>query len=188
LIKKLEDFDKYVATVGFRNVKIKDLNNFFDMVRRKVGEAHVQFFDAKLIAGWEHLYFAALNALNTFKNKINISKSVAVETLLYASAQRQIEKAVKLLGIKTDSSQVAVLIMAETKQRVVSTLRAISELMIGERDDSVLELTDGKVKGVMELFDISDLELEAKLEKEGFEKEALIDLVIEHMALLATQH
>jgi hypothetical protein len=59
--------------------------------------------------------------------------------------------------------------------------------MMGERDDSVLELTNGKVKGVKGLFGISDLELEAKLEKEGFEKEALIDLVIEHMALLATQ-
>jgi KEOPS complex subunit Cgi121 len=187
LIKKLEDFDRYVATVGFRNVKIQDINSFFGMIRRKTGDIHVQFFDAKLVAGWEHLYFAALNALNAFKNKANISKSVAVETLLYASAQRQIEKAVELLGIKPELSQVAVLIVAETKQRAASTLKAVSRLMMGERDDSVLELTDGKVKGIKGFFGISDLELEAKLEKEGFEKEALIDLVIEHMALLATQ-
>lgn len=187
MIKKLEDFDRYVATAGFRNVEIKDINSFFGIVRRKAGDAHVQFFDAKLIAGWEHLYFAALNALNAFKNKTNISKSVAVETLLYASAQRQIEKAVKLLGIKPKSSQVAVLIVAETKQRAASTLKAVSKLMMGERDDSVLELTNGKVKGIKGLFGISDLELKAKLEKEGFEREALIDLVIEHMALLATQ-
>jgi KEOPS complex subunit Cgi121 len=187
LIKKLEDFDRYLATAGFRNVKIKDINNFFGIVRRKAGDAHVQFFDTKLIAGWEHLYFAALNALNAFKNKTNISKGVAVETLLYASAQRQIEKAVELLGIKPDSSQAAVFIVAETKQRAASTLKVVSRLMMGERDDSVLELTNGKVKGIKELFGISDLEMEAKLEKEGFEKEALIDLVIEHMALLATQ-
>jgi KEOPS complex subunit Cgi121 len=187
LIKKLEDFDRYVAIAGFRNVKIKNINSFFGIVRRKAGDVHVQLFDAKLIAGWEHLYFAALNALNAFKNKTNISKGVAVESLLYASAQRQIEKAVELLGIKPDSSQVAVLIVAETKQRAVSTLKVVSKLMMGERDDSVLELTNGKVKGVKGLFGISDLELEVKLEKEGFEKEALIDLVIEHMALLATQ-
>jgi len=187
LIKELEDFDRYLATAGFRNVKIKDVNNFFGIVRRKAGDIHVQFFDAKLIAGWEHLYFAALNALNTFKNKTNISKSIAVETLLYASAQRQIEKAVKLIGIKPESSQVAVLIVAETKQRATSTLKAVSKLMMGERDDSILELTNGKFKAIKGLFGISDLELEAKLEKEGFEKEALIDLVIEHMALLTTQ-
>jgi len=187
LIKKLEDFDRYVVTAGFRNIKIKDITSFFGTVRRKAGDAHVQFFDAELIAGWEHLYFAALNALNAFKNKTNISKGVAVETLLYASAQGQIEKAVKLLGIKPESSQVAVLIVAETKQKAASALKAVSNLMIGERDDTILELTSGKVKGIKRLFGISDLELEAKLEKEGFEKEALIDLVIEHMALLATQ-
>jgi len=187
LIKKLEDFDRYIATAGFRNVNIKDINSFFSLVRRKVGNVHIQFFDAKMIAGWEHLYFAALNALNAFENKTNISKSVAVETLLYASAQRQIEKAVELLGIKPESSEVAVLIVAETEQGATSMLKAVSQLMIGERDDSVLGLNSGKFKGIKGLFGISNLELEAKLEKEGFEKEALIDLVIEHMALLATQ-
>ncbi|NIR87949.1 hypothetical protein GWO13_10525 [Candidatus Bathyarchaeota archaeon] len=188
MIKKLEDFNRYIATAGFKNVKIQDINSFFGVIRRKAGDAQVQLFDAKLIAGGEHLYFAALNALNAFKNKTNISKSVAVETLLYASAQRQIEKAVKLLGIKPESLQVAVLIVAETEQRAASTLEAVSKLIGGERDDSVLELTNRKVKGIKRLFGISDLELEAKLGKEDFEKEALIDLVIEHMALLATQH
>lgn len=187
MIKKLEDFDRYVATAGFRNIKIRDIKGFFDMIREKVENAHVQLFDAKLVAGWEHLYFAALNALNAFKNKTNISNNVVVETLLYASAQRQISKAVELLGIKPQSSQVAVLIIAETRQRAASTLEAVSKLMSGERDDSVLELTNEKVKCIKGLFGISDLELEAKLEKEGFKKEALIDLVIEHVALLATQ-
>ena len=187
MIKKLEDFDRYVAAAGFRDVVIQDINSFFGTVRRKLGDVHFQFFDARLIAGWEHLYFAALNTLNAFKNKTNISRSVAVETLLYASAQRQIEKAVDLLGIKSESSRIVVLIVAETKQKVASTLKAVSKLVMGERDDSVLELTDEKVKDIRELFDISDLELEAKLEKEGLEREALIDLVIEHMALLTTQ-
>ncbi len=187
MIKKLEDFNRYLVTAGFRNVKIPDINSFFSIVRRKAGDANFQLFDAKLIAGWEHLYFATLNALNAFKNKTNISKGVAIETLLYASAQRQIEKAVELLGIKPESSQVVVLILADTKDKIASTLKVVSELMMGERDDSVVELTDGKVKGIRQLFGISDLELEAKLEKEDFEKEALIDLVIEHMALVATQ-
>jgi KEOPS complex subunit Cgi121 len=187
LIKKLEDFDRYIAVAGFRNVKVSDVNGFFDMIRKKLKDANVQFFDAKLIAGWKHLYFAALNALNAFKNKTNISNSVAVETLLYASAQRQINKAVELLGIKPESSQIAVLVIAKTKQKIVTILETVSELISDERDDSVIELTSEKVNGVKRLFGISNLELEAKLEKKGFEKEALIDLVIEHGALLATQ-
>jgi len=187
LIKKLKDFNRYVAVAGFRNVKVRDINGFFDIIRKKLEYANVQFFDAKLIAGWKHLYFAALNALNAFKNKTNISNSVAVETLLYASARRQINKAVELLGIKPESSRVAVLVIAETRQKTGSILETVSELMSGERDDSIIELTSEKVNGIKRLFGISDLELEAKLEKKSFEKESLIDLVIEHVALLATQ-
>lgn len=187
MIQKLEDFDMYVAAVGFRNVKVNDINGFFNVIRKKLKDANVQFFDAMLIAGWKHLYFAVLNALTAFKNKTNISNSVAVETLLYASAQRQINKAVELLGIKPESSQVAVLVIAETQQKTVTILETVSELMSGKRDDSVIELTSEKVNGVKRLFGISNLELEAKLEKKGFEKEALLNLVIEHVALLATQ-
>lgn len=185
MIRRLEDFDKYVAVAGFRNVQVRDITSFFDVARNKLKNVPVQFFDAKFIAGWKHLYFAALNSLNAFKNKTNISNSVAVETLLYASAQRQIKKAVELLGMKPKSPQVAVLVIAKSRQRTISILETVSELMTGERDDSVLELTDEKVEGVKDLFDISDLELEAKLGKDGFEKRVLVDLVIEHVALLA---
>ncbi|MFQ5999862.1 MAG: KEOPS complex subunit Cgi121 [Candidatus Bathyarchaeia archaeon] len=187
MTKKLEGFNKHFAIAGFRNVKIKDVNRFLEDVRREVKEAHVQFFDARLIAGQQHLYFAVLNAMRAFEKKLNISSNLAVEALLYASAQRQIRKAVDMLGIKPDSSQVAVLVIAETRQGADLALETISELMSGERDDHVLELTDEKFEGIKKLFGVSDLEIEAKLRGEGFEKEALIDLVIEHVALLATQ-
>ena len=187
MIKKLEDFNVCVAIVGFRNVKIMDVKGFFNLVRKRVKGAHVQFFDATLIAGWEHLYFASLNALNAFKSKQNISNSLAVEALLFASAQRQISKAVEMLGIRPESSQVAVLIIAETRLKATAALEIISKTISGECDDSTLELTDKKIEGIKRLFDISDLELKAKLRKEGLEREALIDLVIEHAALLATQ-
>lgn len=185
--KKLEGFNKYVAIAGFGNVKIKDVNAFFKRVRREAKETHVQFFDAKLIASQQHLYFAALNALRAFEKKRNISSGLAVEVLLYASAQRQIKKAVDMLGIKPNSSQVAVLILAENKQGVDAVLQTVSRLISGERDDNVLELTDEKFEGIKRLFGVSDLEIEAKLRGEGLEKEALVNLVIEHVALLATQ-
>lgn len=187
MTKKVEGFNKYVAIAGFRNVKIKDVNHFFERIRREVHEVHVQFFDAKLVASQQHLYFAALNALKAFEKKLNISNSPAIEVLLYASAQRQIRKALDMLGINPHSSQVAVLVIAETEREADVALRTVSKLISGDRDDHVLELTDEKFKGVKKLFGVSDLEIEAKLRKEGLEREALVDLVIEHVALLATQ-
>jgi tRNA threonylcarbamoyladenosine modification (KEOPS) complex Cgi121 subunit len=187
LTKKVEGFNKYVAIAGFRNVKIKDVNSFLECVRGEVQEPCIQFFDAKLIAGQQHLHFAAVNALKAFEEKLNISSSLTIEVLLYVSAQRQIRKAVDMLGINPHSSQVAVLVIAETKREADVALEAVSKLISGERDDGVLELTDEKFKGIKKLFGVSDLEIDAKLRKEGLEREALVDLVIEHVALLATQ-
>ena len=190
MTKKLDGINvhnAHIAVAGFRNVKIADTNGFLDHVRREAKEAHVQFFDAKLIAGQQHLYFAALNALKAFENKSNISSSLAIEALLYASAQRQIRKALDTLGLKQDSSQVAVLIMAEKKQEIHDCLKVVSKLIPGERNDAVLELTDEKSGGIKELFGISELEIGAKLGRKGLEREALVDLVVEHVALLATQ-
>ena len=190
MTKKLEDsngYNGYIAIAGFKNVKIKDVNGFLERVRREVREAPVQFFDAKLIASQQHLYFAALNALKAFKKKANISSNLAVEALLYASAQRQIRKAVDTLGVKQDSSEVAVLIIAKNRQGTDDCSKVVSRLIPGERDDGVLELTDIKIGGIKKLFGISDLEIEAKLRRKGLEREALVDLVIEHVALLAIQ-
>jgi KEOPS complex subunit Cgi121 len=185
--EKLEEFNKYVAIVGFRDVKIKDIDSFLNLVREKIRAAEIQFFDAKLVAGREHLYFAILNALKAFENKSNISNSLAVEVLLYASAQRQIKKAVELLGIKPTSSNVAVLILAETELKANKALEDISNIISGKRDDNVIELTDEKFVGIKKLFGISELELSTKLERKGMERKALTDLVIEHVALLALQ-
>jgi len=190
LTKKLEgsnEYNGYIAIAGFKNVKIKEVNGFLERVRREAREAHVQFFDAKLIAGQQHLYFAAVNALKAFEKKSNISSSLAIEALLYASAQRQIRKAVDTLGVKQDSSQVAVLIIAENRQGMDDCLKVVSRLISGERNDAVLELTDEKIGDIKKLFGISDIEIEAKLRRKGLEREALADLVIEHVALLSTQ-
>ena len=187
MIKRIEGYDKYIGVTGFKNVKIEDVKSFLDNVRKKTEDVSVQFFNANLIAGPEHLYFAALNALKAFESKMNISNSLTVETLLYASAQRQIKKAVELIGIKAASSKVVALVLTETEAKVRETLEAISELIPGIRDDDVVELSDEKFEMIKGLFGISKLELEAKLEKKGFEKEALINLVIEHMALLAIE-
>ena len=187
MTEKTEEPNENITIVGFRNVHIEDISAFLEHFRKEKMGVSVQFFDAKYVAGPQHLYFAALNALNAFEKNTNISNNLAVEALLYASAQRQIKKAVKMLGIKQDSSEVAALIITENRHKKSGYLRLVTKMIPGERDDSVLELTDKKIGNIKKLFGISDLEFEAKLEKEGLEKEALTDLVIERMALLSTR-
>jgi len=187
MLKYIEEFGKYVAVVGFRNVNIIDVEKFFSITRRKkLSNVEVQFFDAEFVATWQHLYFAVLNALKAFKNKENITKSLAMETMLFASAQRQIRKSMKLLGIKPDSSEIAVLLIGEKLELIKSAISTVSTQIKAQQDDMVLELSKRKVAMIKKIFEISDLELKTAMGKDDSE-EALTDLVIERMALLPTQ-
>jgi tRNA threonylcarbamoyladenosine modification (KEOPS) complex Cgi121 subunit len=183
----LEGFNQQLTIVGFKDVRIKNVDKFFQKVKNEIGSFCVQFFDASLVAGREHLRFAALNALNAFRSKINISSNLAMETLLYASAQRQIKEALKVIGIKPNTNRIAVLVLTENRGQASAALKAVSKLLGGIRDDSVVELTDDKMADLKRLFEISNVELEAKKDRPDAERQALADLVIEHMALLVTQ-
>jgi len=186
VLKHIKEFRKQILITGIRNVKIEDAEAFLEGIRRKKpSNVEIQFFDAKFVATWQHLYFAVLNALKAFRNKENISKSIAMETLLYASAQRQIQKAMKL-GIKSGASNIAVLIIAEKPEALKSALSMVLKYVNAQQDDAVLELSNEKIKIVQRTFGISDLELKTVMEK-GCLEEALTDLVIERMALLVTE-
>jgi tRNA threonylcarbamoyladenosine modification (KEOPS) complex Cgi121 subunit len=187
LLKRIEEFGKYVAITGFRNAEFKDIEEFFKIIRKeKPSNVEIQFFDAKHVATWQHLHFAVLNALTAFKNNENISKSLAMETMLYASAQRQIRKAVELLGINVHSSKIAMLVIGEKSEIVKSALSMVSKHVQAQLDDTVLELSEEKAAIIRKTFGISAVELKTIIKNDHVD-EALTDLVLERMALLTTQ-
>jgi len=187
VLKRIEEFKIYAEISGFKNVKISQAKEFLDKVsEEKPAGVEVQFFDAGRVATWEHLFFAALNALTAFKNKENISKSLAMETLLYAAAERQITRAVELVGIRATSSEVAVLIIGKEPRKMKSALSMVSKDIGGQRDEGILELSKDKVATIGRVFSISKAELTTVMEKNDAEK-AMTDLVVERMALLSTQ-
>ncbi len=187
MLKYIKEFGRHVAITGFKNAKIEDKEEFFKIIRKeKPSNVEIQFFNAELVATWQHLHFAVLDALTAFKNKMNISKSLAMEIMIYASAQRQIRKAMELLGIKSTTLKIAVLIIGEEPETVKSALPVVSKHVNAQRDDTVLELSKEKATLIQKTFGISDLELKTMMKENDLEK-ALIDLVIERMALLATQ-
>ena len=187
MLKHIEETGKYVEITGFRNIMIGDAEEFLKAVRKeKQQRVWVQFFDAELVATWQHLHFAVLNALLAFKNERNISKSVAMEAMLYASAQRQIRRAIELMGVKCDSANVAVVIIGKSVDSVKVVLSAVSEAIGAEPDGAVLELSRKKAQRIREAFGITEKELKAVMEKNNVEQ-ALVKLVIERMALLSTR-
>jgi KEOPS complex subunit Cgi121 len=187
LLKYIGEFGKHVSITGFRNANIKNVEEFLKIIRKeKTADVEIQFFDAELVATWQHLYFAVLNALTAFKNKRNISKSLTMEIMIYASAQHQIRKATELLGIKPATSNIAVLMIAGKAEDMKLALSTVLKHVKAQKDDTVLEMSVEKEKIIQNTFGISDLELETVMKGNNLEK-TLVDLVIERMALLAIQ-
>jgi tRNA threonylcarbamoyladenosine modification (KEOPS) complex Cgi121 subunit len=187
MLKPMEEYGKYVEISGFKRVDVEDARSFVEGVCLELpADVEVQLFDADLIATWEHLYFAALNAQMAFKNKRNISKSLAVETALYASSQRQIKKGLDFIGVKPESVNVAVLVLGVNADLEQAGLSAIARRLGAEPDESVLELSKAKVERIRSAFGVSDVELET-VSSRGNTEQALLNLVIERMALLSTR-
>lgn len=186
MLRQFKEFGKYVEITGFRNVKIDNTESFLKAIRKDQQRAAVQFFNAELVATWQHLYFAVLNALLAFRNKRNISKKVEVEVMLYASAQRQIRKAILLVGVKRESADVAAVIIGENRDVVNATLSSVSKHIHSEPDATVLELSPSKEQQIRSAFRISENELKAVVNSVAVHQ-ALVDLVCERMALLSTQ-
>jgi tRNA threonylcarbamoyladenosine modification (KEOPS) complex Cgi121 subunit len=169
-----------VAITGIKSSITIDVDQTINQTRKIISPSLFQFFNADLVAGWQHLYFAAINAVNAFKTGVNISKNLEVEALLYATGHDQISKGFQMLGISKRTSRVALLVLSE-KRETVHILCENAAKEIGDIDDEVLTINDEKYEKLMDVFEVNEQSIEAV---GGDRFEALSNLIIERGALL----
>jgi tRNA threonylcarbamoyladenosine modification (KEOPS) complex Cgi121 subunit len=186
MLHSFEEFNYYAEITGFRNVGFEQADAYLKANRKTEQKVWIQFFNPDLIATQEHLYFAVLNALTAFRGHTNLSKSLAMETMLYASSQRQIQKAIQVIGIKPGMNAMAVTIIGENVELVKAALKDLSGYLKSEPNDAVLNLTPKKSQEIMRAFNITPKMIEVTV-KNRDERAALVDLVVEQVALLATE-
>jgi KEOPS complex subunit Cgi121 len=149
---------------------IDDVDAFLDRLDA-IGEAHgatVQAFDARSVAGREHLELAAELASRARERGEAIADDPAVELLLYAAGRRQISRALEM-GV---SEGVCPVVVAVVGGEEAAAADAVEELLAPAE---TLEPADSE--RLMELFDVDERELAAT---DG----DLADLVRERVALL----
>jgi tRNA threonylcarbamoyladenosine modification (KEOPS) complex Cgi121 subunit len=187
MLRFFEDFNFYAEIVGFKGISFEHADAYLKNSRKtNLQKTWVQFFDSNIVATHEHLYFAVLNALYAFKNHTNVSKNLAVETLLYAASQHQIQKAIQTIGLKTDMYEMAVVIIGETVEQVNTAFSDLSVGLQAEPCDDLLNLTPKKSALIKQVFDITPSMVTVTAKGRGDDL-ALVDLVIEKVALLATR-
>ena len=186
MLQYLKEYGQYIEITGYRGISFDSAEAFLKANRKQPRQnVNIQFFDADLIATQEHLHFAVLNALHAFKSKTNHSKSSAMETLLYASAQSQIQKAIGCCGIKPKTKSMAVAIIGDNIEQIRNAVKTISEGVGSEPDETVLDLSKSKETRIRNAFGITKEELETQ--KNESKEKAIVNLVIERVALLSTQ-
>lgn len=178
--RRVTDTALHVAVAGARGVDVRDVDATLDEVRQLVGDAAFQLFDAEMVAGWRHLYHAAVNAALAIQRGSAISKSVDVETILYASCQDQISKAFTLMGLSPQVKNVGVLVISEDPSEAERLAAEIAR-HLGSPDDEVLDVTPEKFERLKGVFDVND---EALATVGGDPYEALTSLIVEKGALL----
>lgn len=142
----------------------------------------IQAFDARLIYGKNHLIAATTHAKRAFQQGTNATNSLALEILLYAAGERQIQKAIKKIGIKKGKQPIVFLITdsVNPKSNTIIKKSVIQRLL------KTFQFTIDKtlIKGdkyTLKRFGITDEELSTIPEQKYgdliLEKVALVDVI-----------
>ncbi len=139
--------------------KIDDILNEISGINKK-GSGLIQIFNTDSVISRVHLLGAYADAAMAFKEKRNVSSTVAVEMLLYAAMTRQIGDAIKMMGAKSNRSFV---------------LFASSQAALSKLKDTI------KIQGDFNPTQTKSLEVAKRFEIS--QKEDLDDFVLQKMAL-----
>lgn len=162
-------FPKNVKIMGLRG-SVDSAGEFMDSANDYFGDKEVlfQFFDADFVLGEEHILSAIDHARRAFETKKNISKSMAMEILVYVSGEPQIANALGKVGIKDGCKRIALVADED-----LDVMGFISHLNFNS-DDDVLKCTKAK----LENFGIGEQEISA------VEKDKIKDLILERVAMV----
>lgn len=139
-----------IQIIGFKST-VKSVGDVLDRINsiRKDGEI-IQLLNADSIASRNHIIHGVNQAFLAFERGENLANDLSVEVVLRISAQRQISKAFKMLGLREGEMNLcAVLINSKDYTQELSSLF--------ERDDSVLEPDSEKL---ISIYNITNQELE----------------------------
>lgn len=139
-----------IEILGFKAV-IEDVDATLAGVNELSSDCTIQLMDAQAVAGYKHVLHATIHALIAFQKEYNIAHDLGMEICLRTSAQRQISKALQILGLKEGPCDIcAVLVDCE-----IGLVQKLEEIF--QRDDQVL-LPQKDI--LIDIYDLSPLEIQ----------------------------
>jgi KEOPS complex subunit Cgi121 len=148
----MEFKDQNIKIAGFKH-NLNDFRELMAQINEISNDCNLQLLNADGIAGEEHALHSAVHAIKAFERGENIANDLGLEICLRASAQRQISKALNILGIKKGHMNICAVAIG-CKEDIIEEL----ENILDERDDKVLKPDENNLK---EIYNVSDEEIDA---------------------------
>ncbi|WP_224425881.1 KEOPS complex subunit Cgi121 [Methanobrevibacter sp. TMH8] len=166
------DINDNIEIVGFKgNIdSIPDILKKVDSIKSNCCDGCIiQLIDSKAIAGEKHLLHGIIHGILAFKRNENLAKDLGIEICVRISAQRQISKALEILGLKEGEMEI-VAILINCPDYFINELSNIFN-----RDDSVFTPDSSILKNI---YNISDEELDV-MEIENILIDKTSELIVE---------
>lgn len=119
----------------------------------------IQFLDSSTIVDETHLLSASQNAINAWNGKYAISRSLGLEIAIYASAQKQIGKALDSIGVKDGLERIALVVVSTSKQSLVTCINTLIS-QIGDEVVEPFKISNERLAKLMKFYEISPKEIE----------------------------
>lgn len=178
-----------------RIVGIAELRNSNDLKQKELiqlaasmssDSLTVQLLNGLLIANEIHLLSAAQNAIRAHQGDYMISRSLDVEIIVFASAQRQIGRALEALGVHDGLDEIALVVIGTDNSSVEDSIRDLVDT-IGTETVPSFSATNERMERVKKHFQIDDKEINAISDSETLESrlDALARCIVSRVSLVA---
>ena len=173
----------YVLVTGIEFTKPKSLENLINRINsiKREYDVSITLVNPKILATKIHGILAAKYAIKSFKYKLNVSRRLDLEILVYIAANRQIKEAIRLAGPEDRFSFTVFIAVSKDTKSLNKVLEIFLKEERGTLNDSILRITKEKFHYIRNVFSIRDEELRVTLAKD--EEEALTKCVLTRLTI-----
>ncbi len=134
-------------------LNLQQLISIMKSLNEENGNGFLQLVDATRIIDEKQLVSACWHAVYAFQEKMNISRSLEIETLLYLAGTRQIDQALNIVGLSPHSSQALLINVQDSSERISHAFQNFEKKFHWPiaKSQSILRTTD-EIKQILKLY------------------------------------
>jgi len=179
--------NQLITWISAFNCKPQDPKELFRVIAEKCPNVSIQLVALDMVPGLRYLELATVNAIKSYHSKQPIAKTLSMELLLYISAEKQIVRALKRVGVTTQTRGVVGIAIGSSRD-VSEAVNFLSVMLGQDSEDRLLdEWPRQRIENVRSGFDIGDKELKAIIRPNETEAMAVERLAAERSAMLAAK-